>query len=1005
MRCGKMLSGGRSAENKQLYLRELVVACANKHLREHFLNELLHIEGQGVHRNQMKCATCAASMGVVVYRCKDCFSDTLFCRTCLVWNEEAFFESLSLKSLGLRIQLGHSRNRRCPGTLAKRVLEGAMPNNARRVRDDFCIIHTNSIHEVGLEFCSCGAAEDHDVQLLRAWLYPATMTNPATAATFAVLRDFHLLSLEAKCSAHHFYNKLACQTNNSGVFQPCMLKQAGRGHATDGIPGTKPGECTLLCPACPQPWKNLPEDGSWRNAPREKCFLFALFLALDAKFRMKRKDVSTEADDPSLGNGIAFFSQVDAYMKHLEDHWDMEQEKSTCIAHDAVDEPDRDAYGTAVSGIGTVDCARHNMKCPNGVGDLQKGERYVNMDYMLWRSLENYDDIIQLFISYDIVCQWHKNIWKRLKAYSPELREHGGKHYYVWLIPKFHLPAHIEACNITYSFNLMPFVGQTDSEALERGWANANPLASSTKEMGPGARRDTLDDHFNDWNHKKIVGLGEFLLERAKKAVENMGVYRLELLEVERGLPLQTLAVWTTAMELWELSDKNPNPFKVTDKHEGIFVIRGQLASEAVMAVARDAADNMRGDLHAHEMIDMGMHLEDQQRELAFNRGAVKLHATDRQKTALLERSNKLGRKLVEWLKIRESFTPAVAALQMEDDEARTRAACLQPTPLLPVHVIKLWLPSKLATSPGMQVKPSHAHYEFKLRIRQAHVALAELRRLLLVRTAKYKYKDEFQHSVAASTRGKTSIANMDKCIQRTAAQYRAARQALVALGPIVDDMTWKHQLRVLGPDDVRQRPRATFSDPQHKARTKRKRGETLAHATAKKRQKKDEEWQASWIWTTLLSDAEGEEAGMAEALRLEWAKMRARAWRWTEEVDLVEEEMRRILAFLQWKEKRWLDLADERHNIDDVLHEGLVAYARHQARIQWDLRVCFEGNWQAISGYIKMAQDNLDTIPAEAAGEEEAEEEEDDEDEEALISEVARDVHLVASFVEESLA
>jgi hypothetical protein len=129
------------------------------------------------------------------------------------------------------------------------------------------------------------------------------------------------------------------------------------------------------------------------------------------------------------------------------------------------------------------------------------------MDYMLWKSLENYDDIIQLFISYDIVCQWHKNIRKRLKAYLPELREHGGKHYYMWLIPKFHLPAHIEACNITYSFNLTPFVGQMDGEAPERGWANTNPLTSSTKEMGLGACRDALDDHFKDWNHKKIVGL------------------------------------------------------------------------------------------------------------------------------------------------------------------------------------------------------------------------------------------------------------------------------------------------------------------------------------------------------------------------------------------------------------------------------------------------------------------------------------------------------------------
>jgi hypothetical protein len=105
-----------------------------------------------------------------------------------------------------------------------------------------------------------------------------------------------------------------------------MLKRAGRGHAAEGITGTKAGECALLCPACPQPGKNLPRDGSWRHVPQERRFLYALFLALDANFRMKRKDVSSEADDPSLGDGIAFFSQVEEYMAHLDKHWDIEQE-------------------------------------------------------------------------------------------------------------------------------------------------------------------------------------------------------------------------------------------------------------------------------------------------------------------------------------------------------------------------------------------------------------------------------------------------------------------------------------------------------------------------------------------------------------------------------------------------------------------------------------------------------------------------------------------------------
>ncbi|KAJ7811904.1 hypothetical protein B0H14DRAFT_3090558 [Mycena olivaceomarginata] len=936
-----------------------------------FLDELLCTEGRGYHRQQTRCATCATDVAKAIFRCRDCFTDALFCKACLVsihrdnplhrvecWGDGAFFETIDLKSLGLRIQLGH-----------------ASSENEKGPRDDFCIVDSNGIHEVGLDFCCCGLAEDHDVQLLRARLYPATTTNPVTAATFRVLRDFHLLSLEAKCSAHHFYNKLARQTNNNGVFQPRtryneflrmtrqwrhlqMLKRAGRGHAANGIPGTCPGECALLCPACPQPGKNLPADGSWRTAPRERRFLYALFLALDANFRMKRKDVSTEADDPSLGDGIAFFSHVEEYMKHVEEHWDTEQEKSTCVAHDAVDEPERDAYGTAASGIGTVDCARHNMKRPNGVGDLQKGGeviipsfrrtltdrrngRYINMDYMLWKSLENHDDIVQLFISYDIVCQWR---------------------FYVWLIPKFHLPAHIEACNIRFSFNLTPFVGQTDGEAPERGWATPTLLQTARRKWDRGARRDALDDHFNDWNHKKIVGLGEFLLERAKKACNNMGTSALSCWRRSGGYQRR---LWRTqAGKTQEM--KNPNPFKVDEKHEGLFAIRGRLAAEASTVVAGDAAD---------DMVDMGMQLEDQQRELAFDAAAVKLHATDRQKTTLLERSNKLGRKITEWLKIRESFTPMVARLRMEDAQARAVAARLQPTPALPVHAVKLWLPSRLAGTPTADVKMSHARYEFALRVGQAHAALAELRRLLLVRTAKYKYKDEFQHGVAAITRGKTSIAQVDERIRRIAAQYRAARA-----GP-----------RQLGTPQVEIEEEA---------------GRDAGARGCREAEEKDEERQASWIWRSALTAEEGSEPGMAEALRIEWAKTRARAWRWTEEVDLVEEEMRRVLAFLNWKANHWTSLMDERDEPDEILREGLTAYAKRQARVQRDLRARFEGNWQYIPGYIQAERSRLGAIPEEGEGvENEDVDESDESDEDAPIAVIARDERLVASFVEETLA
>lgn len=35
----------------------------------------------------------------------------------------------------------------------------------------------------------------------------------------------------------------------------------------------------------------------------------------------------------------------------------------------------KSARGLAATGVGTVDCARHEFKLPTGVGDLQKGEK------------------------------------------------------------------------------------------------------------------------------------------------------------------------------------------------------------------------------------------------------------------------------------------------------------------------------------------------------------------------------------------------------------------------------------------------------------------------------------------------------------------------------------------------------------------------------------------------------------------------------------------------------
>src|SRR5262245_54175301 len=134
--------------------------------------------------------------------------------------------------------------------------------------------------------------------------------------------------------------------------------------------------------------------------------------------------------------------------------------------------------------------------------------RYVNMDFLFFKTLQ-FIMVSLLVVSYDIACQWSKNLRHRMSAYPSSLHIVNALLTLLFLVPKFHLPAHIKACQTLFSFHLNPGVGQTDGEAPERGWADINRVASSTKEMGPGKRRDTLDDHFGDWNWKKTVSMGE----------------------------------------------------------------------------------------------------------------------------------------------------------------------------------------------------------------------------------------------------------------------------------------------------------------------------------------------------------------------------------------------------------------------------------------------------------------------------------------------------------------
>ena len=70
------------------------------------------------------------------------------------------------------------------------------------------IINRSGVHEIGIRWCCCPNAAEHDMQLMVAGLFPATFRNPKTAFTFRVLEEFHLDNLECKTTLSQFCSRL-----------------------------------------------------------------------------------------------------------------------------------------------------------------------------------------------------------------------------------------------------------------------------------------------------------------------------------------------------------------------------------------------------------------------------------------------------------------------------------------------------------------------------------------------------------------------------------------------------------------------------------------------------------------------------------------------------------------------------------------------------------------------------------------------------------------------------
>ncbi|KAF8162258.1 hypothetical protein K438DRAFT_1985192 [Mycena galopus ATCC 62051] len=278
--------------------------------------------------------------------------------------------------------------------------------------------------------------------------------------------------------------------------------------------------------------------------------------------------------------------------------------------------------------------------------------------------------------------------------------------------------------------------------------------------------------------------------------------------------------------------------------------------------------------------------------------------------------------------------------------------------------------------------------HKYWLRVGQAVEALHDVHWLLLVRTHLYKLKDTHSQGMRANMRSSDKIAALNDQTKQAARGYRAARSALVGLGKEVKRDELECTLQPLAEDGVRGLPQSWFHDPERKKK-------------GKKRQKvKRQERPVSWIWaptgerwdpaddvamnegmyTFCTGWSQPELISRTNQLCVSNGRRRARAMRWAEEVDLLEEEMRCIGEFLKWRSRWWMERVDGRGAPEGPQHEGKAAYATHQAAIQATLATEFAGKWAGLADLIRRgrAGELLEEGESDEKAEVEEEEEED---------------------------
>ena len=238
----------------------------------------------------------------------------------------------------------------------------------------------------------------------------------------------------------------------------------------------------------------------------------------------------------------------------------------------------------------------------------------------------------------------------------------------------------------------------------------------------------------------------------------------------------------------------------------------------------------------------------------------------------------------------------------------------------------ELWpllLPSQLSQDGRSSCHKGVTETEQTLCLAQIHDNLVDLRRL---RRTLWNLRKHFKSNLVgegqkSQTRSRAVESSVTVRINRAVRRYRLAYTALLSLDPTGD---WTKEYSELTDKDNRGPGKELYEQGVGDGR-----------------------YEISWIWRGSVGSDAPDGVEVHESIRHEWMMCRARADRWKEESDLLQEEMRRVVTFLEWKSSSWGENVGSRlDSVSTDIQHGISAYACKQASTYHELAISLATQW-----------------------------------------------------------